>query len=108
MATSTARASPRCAISNPVVTLLRLRSESDGTMIFVRATTGGIALLTLAAIAGTASAVPYKIKTLQSFCADAPACSNGVNPQSSLVLDSARNLYGTTLSGGTGFGTVFE
>ena len=50
----------------------------------------------------------YKYKTLQSFCADAPTCSSGVNPQSSLVADSAGNLYGTTLSGGSGFGTAFE
>jgi uncharacterized repeat protein (TIGR03803 family) len=34
---------------------------------------------------------------------------DGYNPQSSLVMDSAGNLYGTTLYGGTsGLGTVYE
>jgi uncharacterized repeat protein (TIGR03803 family) len=35
--------------------------------------------------------------------------SDGVSPSANLVEDSAHNLYGTTLSGGTSdFGTVFE
>ncbi|HEY1962915.1 MAG TPA: choice-of-anchor tandem repeat GloVer-containing protein [Rhizomicrobium sp.] len=72
------------------------------------ATAAGIALLVFGTGAITASAAPYKFKTLQSYCADAPTCTNGVNPQSGLVLDASGNLYGTTLSGGSGFGTVFE
>jgi uncharacterized repeat protein (TIGR03803 family) len=66
--------------------------------------------LTALAVAVTIdpAAAAYKFKTLQAFCADAPTCSSGVNPQSALVLDAAGNLYGTTLSGGSGFGTVFE
>jgi uncharacterized repeat protein (TIGR03803 family) len=33
---------------------------------------------------------------------------DGANPQSNLTFDSAGNLYGTTPSGGLGYGTVFE
>ena len=33
---------------------------------------------------------------------------DGCGPESNLVLDAAGNLYGTTYSGGTSFGTVFE
>ena len=76
--------------------------------IFRTAIVGAFGLSIFVGATGGAPAAPYKFKTLQSFCADAPACSNGVNPQTSLVLDSAGNLYGTTLSGGSGFGTVFE
>jgi uncharacterized repeat protein (TIGR03803 family) len=34
--------------------------------------------------------------------------TDGANPISSLVIDGAGNLYGTTLLGGLGLGTVFE
>lgn len=48
----------------------------------------------------------YSEKILYSFGATA---SNGANPESALVMDSAGNLFGTTGAGGTaGFGTVFE
>ncbi len=43
---------------------------------------------------------------LHSFNQDG---TDGVSPESSLVLDAAGNLYGTTYGGGAhGFGTVFE
>jgi uncharacterized repeat protein (TIGR03803 family) len=50
---------------------------------------------------------------LYSFCS-APSCADGYYPQSSLVFDSAGDLYGTTQYGGSGCqpgegcGTVFE
>ena len=34
--------------------------------------------------------------------------TDGAAPEGSLVFDSAGNLYGTTISGGKGWGTVFE
>lgn len=33
---------------------------------------------------------------------------DGCNPMAGLVMDSYGNLYGTTLNGGVGYGTVFE
>jgi uncharacterized repeat protein (TIGR03803 family) len=50
------------------------------------------------------------LQTLHSFCA-LSACSDGEYPQDGLIRDSAGNLFGTTLRGGTGAnsgGTVFE
>lgn len=48
----------------------------------------------------------YTEKVLYSFGATA---SDGANPESALVMDSAGNLFGTTAAGGaSGFGTVFE
>jgi uncharacterized repeat protein (TIGR03803 family) len=45
---------------------------------------------------------------LYSFCSQGN-CSDGANPQSGVIFDSAGNLYGTTSGGGDrGFGTVFE
>jgi len=45
-------------------------------------------------------------KVLHSFADNG---KDGTNPEASLVLDAAGNLYGTTLAGGTYFfGTVFE
>lgn len=45
---------------------------------------------------------------LYSFCAQA-SCTDGYQPEGTLVRDSAGNLYGTTFSGGLNSGgTVFE
>jgi uncharacterized repeat protein (TIGR03803 family) len=46
-------------------------------------------------------------KVLHSFCAESN-CADGVNPYSSVILDAKGNLYGTTWTGGTGYGVVFE
>jgi uncharacterized repeat protein (TIGR03803 family) len=44
----------------------------------------------------------------RSFCAE-PNCSDGANPKSGLVMNSAGDLFGTTSSGGLqNVGTVFE
>jgi len=38
-----------------------------------------------------------------------PEVTDGANPRAGLIFDAARNLYGTTLGGGTyGWGTVFR
>ena len=64
--------------------------------------------------ANTATAASgYKYKVLYSFCA-AANCTDGANPNGSLIEDAAGNLYGTTFDGGAGRlvsrggGTVFE
>jgi uncharacterized repeat protein (TIGR03803 family) len=53
-----------------------------------------------------------KERVLYSFCAQ-QLCPDGSNPVSSLVFDSAGNLYGTAVYGGNpncsqGCGTVFQ
>jgi uncharacterized repeat protein (TIGR03803 family) len=50
-------------------------------------------------------------KVLYSFCPGGWPCSDGTNPNGGLILDSAGNLYGTTVEGGTAVpprGTIFE
>ncbi len=49
------------------------------------------------------------LKTLYSFCSLAN-CTDGSNPGSALLMDSAGNLYGTATSGGVNvsFGAAYE
>jgi uncharacterized repeat protein (TIGR03803 family) len=50
----------------------------------------------------------WKETVLYNFCSQTE-CADGSNPVNGLLMDSAGNLYGITLSGGTGVaGTVFE
>jgi uncharacterized repeat protein (TIGR03803 family) len=60
-----------------------------------------------------AGAADYQPKVLYSFCSQSN-CTDGSSPHASLIMDSAGNLYSTTLNGGAkccsgfGGGTVFE
>jgi hypothetical protein len=70
-------------------------------------------LIISAAAAGLAlagnGAQAAKFKTLHSFCTSPHLkCNDGSNPQSGMAMDSAGNFYGTTSTGGFGYGTVFE
>jgi hypothetical protein len=47
----------------------------------------------------------WTYKTLHSF---AGGPSDGATPNGGLIFDAKYNLYGTTRSGGTGYGTVFS
>jgi uncharacterized repeat protein (TIGR03803 family) len=60
----------------------------------------------LAACGGAAGAYTYHV--IYNFCERA-SCSDGDDPQGGLVLDSAGNIYGTTVYGGrAGDGAAFE
>jgi len=48
-----------------------------------------------------------KFTTLYTFCAQT-SCADGENPGGSLTQGTDGNLYGVTLSGGYGYGTIFR
>ena len=51
----------------------------------------------------------WKQKVIFDFCKEGNSCSiSGSSPGAGVVVDSAQNLYGTTVSGGAGAGTVFQ
>src|SRR5438132_9116013 len=55
----------------------------------------------------TSSGWSYQV--LYRFCPELTGCSHGGDPEASLVMDGAGNLYGTTYAGGSnGYGVVFE
>ncbi len=66
------------------------------------------AVSALPALLHGSSAHAAQLTTLHSFCAEA-SCTDGNDPQSSLVRDASGNLYGVTRQGGDeNWGTVFE
>ena len=66
------------------------------------------AALTFLAVLAMAFVVPLThgqtLTTLYSF----PGDPGGANPWAGVTADAAGNFYGTTLSGGSGYGTVYE
>jgi len=71
------------------------------------------ALMLLLLVAATAATSPAQtFKTLYNFCGitnGAGYCTDGQNPNTTLVQGTNGNLYGTTFYGGPGnYGTVFE
>jgi len=85
-------------------------SQSLDCAIFAAWTRGALtmAALCLLLIVGFQPAEAQTETVLYSFCAQT-GCPDGSNPRADLVMDTAGNLYGTTLYGGTsGVGTVFE
>ena len=72
------------------------------------ALTQAVLCLLLIVVVGFQPAEAQTETVLYSFCTQT-GCPDGSNPRADLVMDSAENLYGTTLYGGTsGVGTVFE
>jgi uncharacterized repeat protein (TIGR03803 family) len=64
------------------------------------------AIFTLALAVMIPSVQAQKLKTLHQF--NVAIKGEGANPHGALLRDAAGNLYGTTLDGGTGDGTVFK
>src|SRR5271165_4687284 len=74
--------------------------------ISLRATTAALALTV---VFGLMTAFPQSLqaqtyKLLYNFTGQA----DGLSPEAGLTMDKAGNLYGTTIYGGTGPGTVFR
>ena len=62
----------------------------------------------VAAWAGLANpAAASGLTTLYSYCGQSD-CSDGSQPEATMIVDSAGNLYGTTFYGGAGYGTLFK
>jgi uncharacterized repeat protein (TIGR03803 family) len=88
---------------------------APSAQITFRGWTGGLRaalmlLLLVVATAATSSAQTFK--TLYNFCSvtnTAGYCTDGQNPETTLVQGANGNLYGTTFYGGPGnYGTVFQ
>ena len=76
----------------------------------LRRTVAGALVMAIAGLAlagGAAQAAKFKV--LHSFCeGHHRVCGDGSNPRGALVMDAAGNFFGTTSTGGEGYGTVFE
>jgi uncharacterized repeat protein (TIGR03803 family) len=90
----------------------------DASGNFYGTTAGGGARWAVSGI-GSSSGTVFKLDTtghetvLYSFCSPALGenlhCTDGSNPQASLIQDAAGNLYGTTVgAGGSQLGTLFQ
>jgi len=65
-----------------------------------------VAVFMAASVAATPSAQAAKVKVLHVFEGKKPG--DGVTPFGAVIGDAAGNIYGTTLDGGNGNGTVFK
>ena len=76
----------------------------------LRRTVASFAVMAIAGLAlATGAAQAAKFKVLHSFCQPGHRpCGDGGNPRGALVMDAAGNFFGTTSTGGKGYGTVFE
>jgi uncharacterized repeat protein (TIGR03803 family) len=67
------------------------------------------AIFTLTLLVSATQAAAQQEAVLHSFDTNClPNCADGVAPVAGLILDASGNLYGTTVVGGAGAGTVFE
>ena len=71
---------------------------------FLHGMIAGLVIFAVAAILGNVARAASTEQVIYSFAGDA----DGEYVDSDLVMDSAGNIYGTTVQGGSGSGTVFE
>ncbi len=79
----------------------------SSTKVVAAAIRGALILAVLLALVLIAARPPAQAQT-ETVLYNFTGGSDGGSPQSRLTFDSAGNLYGTTNSGGLGYGTVFE
>ncbi len=81
--------------------------HSPRNAVLVRMFMFGAGALIAATLAHRSAAAADQEQVLYSFCAQS-GCTDGAEPQASLLMDVG-NLYGTTPVGGAhGYGTAFE
>ena len=112
------------AIASPAQTFTTLHSfeGADGQNpldALIQATDGNLYGTTQVGGVGNSCQIPagcgtvFKISlsgdltTLYSFCAQA-TCTDGAVPVGGVIQGTDGNLYGTTVAGGTGYGTLFQ
>ncbi|MGA2966455.1 MAG: choice-of-anchor tandem repeat GloVer-containing protein [Terriglobales bacterium] len=80
------------------------------TVLAAAALRGALTLAVLSAVLLIAArpAQAQTEKVLYNFCPGGGSCTDGAHPTSRLTFDGAGDLYGTTMFGGLGAGTVFE
>lgn len=89
-------------------------TQSRRTRLFMRVVALAVGGLAAAVLPTGGEAATYREQVLYSFCPGA-TCTDGQSPFAGLIMDSAGNLYGTTIEGGAtatanppGFGAVFK
>jgi uncharacterized repeat protein (TIGR03803 family) len=83
--------------------------DAAGNLYGTTSSGGAYSFGTVYELVANAKGTKFKEKVLHSFC-ESGDCEEGNNPSSSLIMDTAGNLYGTTPTGASGYswGTVFE
>jgi uncharacterized repeat protein (TIGR03803 family) len=87
--------------------LAGLFHATNGDLYGTTADGGANGLGTIFKIAPSGKLMTLKLMTLYSFCAQT-GCTDGQAPESALVQAGDGDLYGTTVNGGAGYGTVFK
>lgn len=78
-------------------------SSQERRRIFV----ASFAVAFLATLTATLPALAQTESVVYNFCS-LPDCTDGYSANGRLIADSSGNLYGTTLSGGEGIGTLYK
>jgi uncharacterized repeat protein (TIGR03803 family) len=87
-----------------VVSLVQHRNHVFGTNICAALAVRALTIAFLLTIAAIQAAQASTFNVIYNFT----GASDGASPYAGLTIDRTGNLYGTTLSGGAGYGTVFK